>query len=182
MTNTFSMQTKKWTLTDWTRNPFYATWPGLKNTNKTGKKSTCTNIFKKSSKKFKNRTLIFVLIQISGCFYLFFTPTPCTYTSSWLDAWLGISIIFIYMEMQDHVIYRDWIHFIPTSLYPRREEKHFGLSWNWTKVLLLHKQPLWPLDHGSSGKLRGCYGVSLRSVTFFLAGGAFIVNFSSIIE
>ena len=66
--------------------------------------------------------------------------------------WLGIILHCIYMDMQDHSIYRVWIHFIPTSLYPRRE-KTFGLSWNLTQVLLLHKQPLWPLDHGSSGKI-----------------------------
>ena len=36
-------------------------------------------------------------------------------------------------------------------LIPEEREKTFGLSWNWTQVLLLHKQPLWPLDHGSSG-------------------------------
>ena len=36
-------------------------------------------------------------------------------------AWLGI-IIFIYMDTQEHTICRVWIHFIPTSLYPRREE------------------------------------------------------------
>ena len=36
---------------------------------------------------------------------------------------------YIYMDTQDHAIYRVWIQFIPTSLYPRRE-KTFGLSWN----------------------------------------------------
>ena len=29
---------------------------------------------------------------------------------------------FFYMDMQDHAIYHVWIHFIPTSLYPRREK------------------------------------------------------------
>ena len=52
------------------------------------------------------------------------------------------------MDMQDHAIFRVWIH----SLYPKRE-KSFGLSWNRTQVLLHHKQPLWPLDHGSLGTL-----------------------------
>ena len=55
------------------------------------------------------------------------------------------------MDTQDQAIYGVWIHFIPASLYPKRE-KTFGLSWNLTQVLLLHKQLLWPLDHGSSGK------------------------------
>ena len=52
-------------------------------------------------------------------------------------AWLGI--IF---HLEERVIHRVWIHFIPTSLYPRRR-KTFGLSWNRTQVLLLyvHKQP-----------------------------------------
>ena len=36
-------------------------------------------------------------------------------------AWLEI-IIFIYMDTQDHAIYHVWIHFIPTSLYPRRRK------------------------------------------------------------
>ena len=36
-------------------------------------------------------------------------------------AWLGI-VIIIYMDTQDHATYRVWIHFIPTSLYPRREK------------------------------------------------------------
>ena len=30
------------------------------------------------------------------------------------------------MDMQDNAIYRVWIHFIPISLYPRREEKTIG--------------------------------------------------------
>ena len=42
------------------------------------------------------------------------------------------------------------ILFIPP--YTRGEKKPFGLSWNRTQVLLLHKQPLLPLDHGSSAK------------------------------
>ena len=36
-------------------------------------------------------------------------------------AWLRIIFIF-YMDTQDHAIYHVWIHFIPTSLYPRREK------------------------------------------------------------
>ena len=46
------------------------------------------------------------------------------------------------------------ILFLPP--YTREEKKTFGLSWKQTQVLLLHKQPLWPLDHGSSGI---CYSV-----------------------
>ena len=53
---------------------------------------------------------------------------------------------FFYMDTQDHAIYHVWIHFIPTTLYLRRE-----MSCNRTQVLLLHKRPLKPLDHGSSG-------------------------------
>ena len=54
--------------------------------------------------------------------------------------------------MQDNVIHHVWIHFIPTSLYPRRR-KTFGWSWNQTQALLLHvhKRPLYSLDLGSSG-------------------------------
>ena len=92
-------------------------------------------------------------IHSKGFFVLFFTPIPCTYTSSPLD---GMARNFlIHMDTQDHVIRHVWIHFIPTSLYPRRR-KTFGLSWNRTQVLLLHMQPLWPLDHGSSGILKAC--------------------------
>ena len=58
------------------------------------------------------------------------------------------------MDTQDHALYHVWIHFIPTSLYSRRE-KTFDLSWYRTQVLLLHKQPLWPLGHSSSGFNRG---------------------------
>ena len=36
-------------------------------------------------------------------------------------AWLGM-ITFIYMDTQDHTLYSVWIHFVPTSLYPRREK------------------------------------------------------------
>ena len=54
------------------------------------------------------------------------------------------------MDTQDQAIYCVWIHFIPTSLYSRREQT-FSLSWNRTQVLLLYKQPLRPLDHGSFG-------------------------------
>ena len=57
------------------------------------------------------------------------------------------------MDTQDHAIFRVWIHFIPTSLYLWRG-KTFGLSWNQTQVLLLHKQPLWPIEHGSSATKR----------------------------
>ena len=74
---------------------------------------------------------------------IFFTPIPCIYTSLPLDGLARncMIIVFIYIDTQDHAIYRVWIHFIPTSLYPRRE-KTFGLSWNQTQVLLLCKQPL----------------------------------------
>ena len=70
----------------------------------------------------------------------FITPIPCTHTSSPLDGMAKNNFIF-YMDMQDHAIYHVWIHFIPTSLY-RGEKKPFGLSWNQTQVLLLHKRPL----------------------------------------
>ena len=74
---------------------------------------------------------------------IFFTPIPCTYTSSPLDGMARnyIYIFFISMDTQDHAIYRVWIHFVSTSLYPRRR-KTFGLSWNQTQILLLHKWPL----------------------------------------
>ena len=54
----------------------------------------------------------------------FFTPIPCTYTSLLLDGLARnyIILFFICMDMQDHAIYHTWIHFIPTSLYLRREK------------------------------------------------------------
>ena len=52
---------------------------------------------------------------------VFFTPIPCTYTSSLLDGMAKNYFIF-YMDTQDHAVYHVWIHFIPTSLYPRREK------------------------------------------------------------
>ena len=51
---------------------------------------------------------------------IFFTPIPCTYTSLPLDGMARN--FFFYMDTQDHAIYHVWIHFIPTSLYPRREK------------------------------------------------------------
>ena len=50
----------------------------------------------------------------------FFTPIPRTFTSSPLDGMAKNQ--FFYMDTQDHAIYHVWIHFIPTSLYPRREK------------------------------------------------------------
>ena len=66
-------------------------------------------------------------------------------------AWLGIIIIIFYMDMQDQAIYRVWIHFFPTYLYPRREEKHLVWAGIELQVLLLYKRQLKPLDHGSCG-------------------------------
>ena len=37
-------------------------------------------------------------------------------------AWLGIIIIIFYLN--GYTIYHVWIHFIPTSSYQRKEEKH----------------------------------------------------------
>ena len=51
----------------------------------------------------------------------FFTPIPCTYISSPLDGMAKNYFIF-YRDTQDHAIYHVWIHFIPTTLYPRREK------------------------------------------------------------
>ena len=96
-----------------------------------------------------------------GC-SVFFTPIHCTYTNSQLDGMArNYLLFFIYMDTQDHAIYRVWIHVNPTSVYPRRE-KTLGLSWNWTQVLLLHKQLLrttrpWLLGRGSSGSLIGIH-------------------------
>ena len=79
-------------------------------------------------------------------------------------AWLGIVIIiiFIYMDTQDHAIYPVWIHFIPTSLFLRREKPILvGAG-----IELLHKSLLKPLDHCSSGKVfyirySTCKGIKL---------------------
>ena len=62
---------------------------------------------------------------------------------AWLDAMARNYYIYLYfyLDTQDHAIYRVWIHFVPTPLYPRRR-KTFGLSWNQTQVHLLHKQGL----------------------------------------
>ena len=51
-----------------------------------------------------------------------------------------VIIFFIYMDELDHAIYRAWIHFFK---HPDiRAEILFGLTWNRTKVLLLHKRTL----------------------------------------
>ena len=52
-------------------------------------------------------------------FFGFFTPIPCT--SLPLDGMAKNYLIF-YMDTQEHAIYHVWFHFIPTSLYPRREK------------------------------------------------------------
>ena len=44
-------------------------------------------------------------------------------------AWLGI---IIYEDMQGLAIYRAWIRFYPTTLYPR--EKSFGQRWDQTRL------------------------------------------------
>ena len=94
-----------------------------------------------------------IAFSVITAYDLFFTPIPCTYTSFPLDGMArNYIIILIYMDTQDYTIHCDWIHFIPTSLYLRRE-KTFGLSWNRIQVLLLNKQPLRQLDHGSSSLL-----------------------------
>ena len=54
------------------------------------------------------------------------------------------------MDTQDHTIYHVWIHFIPTSVYPRREKTI------WSE-LELNPGPLASLDHGSSGRYLPSY-------------------------
>ena len=55
---------------------------------------------------------------------LFFTHIPCTYTSSPLDgmAKYYYYYYYFYMDTQNHANYHVWIHFIPSSLSPRREK------------------------------------------------------------
>ena len=70
---------------------------------------------------------------------VFFTPKPCSYTSSPIDGVaIGMNFFCIYVDTQDHTIYHVWIHF-SYFLCPKRDEKPFGLNWNQTQVLLLHK-------------------------------------------
>ena len=56
---------------------------------------------------------------------------------------LGSSIkhlmIYFYMDTQDHAIY-SLDPFLSYLLIPEEIRKTFGLSWNQTRVLLLHKQ------------------------------------------
>ena len=67
----------------------------------------------------------------------FFTPIPCTYTSSPLDG-RGRNYFFFYMDTQEHAIHP----FNSYLLIPEERRKAIGLSWNRTQVLLLHKRPL----------------------------------------
>ena len=59
--------------------------------------------------------------------YFSLTPIPCAHTSLPPDGMAKnyyYYYFFIYMDKQDHAIYRVWIHFDLTSFYPRREEQH----------------------------------------------------------
>ena len=56
---------------------------------------------------------------VSQCFFLL--PYLALTLVCRQMAWLRIDFIF-YTDTQDHAIYHVWIHFIPTSLYPRREK------------------------------------------------------------
>ena len=59
--------------------------------------------------------------RLVGLLKDFFTPIICTYTSLLLDGMAKNYVIF-YMDTQDHAINHVWIHFILTSLCPRREK------------------------------------------------------------
>ena len=67
-------------------------------------------------------------------------------------AWLGIILLLFYLHglARSHNLSR-LDPFYSYLLIPK-ERKHIWFELDRTQVLLLHKQPLWPLDHGSSGK------------------------------
>ena len=66
-------------------------------------------------------------------------------------AWLGI--IFFFLHGYARACNSSCLDpFNSYLLIPEERRKTFGLSWNRTQVLLLCKWPLWPLDHGSSGR------------------------------
>ena len=63
-------------------------------------------------------------------------------------AWLGIIIIILFMDTQDHaIIMSGSIFFLP----PMSEKKnHLVLSWDQTQVLLLHTALTTRPDHAAS--------------------------------
>ena len=68
----------------------------------------------------------------------FFTPIPCTYTSSPLDGRAGNYYFFSTWIRKSIAIHP----FNSYLLIPEERRKTIGLSWNRTQVLLLHKRPL----------------------------------------
>ena len=66
----------------------------------------------------------------------FFTPIPCTYTSLPLD---GIFFLHGYARACNSSCLGPFNSYL---LIPEERRKTFGLCWNRTQVLLLHKRPL----------------------------------------
>ena len=82
---------------------------------------------------------------------IFFTPILCVYTSSPLD---GMAKNYYYSYLHGYARSRNLSgldSFYSYLLIREERRETFGLSWNQTHVLLLHKRPIWPLYHGSSG-------------------------------
>ena len=61
--------------------------------------------------------------EVKNCFFFYFYHHMHLhlFTARWHGQELFL-LISIYMDAQDHAIYHVWIHFVPSSLYPRREE------------------------------------------------------------
>ena len=78
----------------------------------------------------------------------FFAPNPRAYPKfRRLGGMARNVIISSYMEMLNHAVYRDWLHFLPTALYTR--EKTIWTLLGSNPGRLRGKRPLYPLLHGS---------------------------------
>ena len=75
-------------------------------------------------------------------FFCFFSPIPCTFTSSSLD---GMARIFIYVDMQEHTILSCLDPFLSYHLIPDRKTIWTTLGSNPARQLC--KQARYPLCH-----------------------------------
>ena len=89
---------------------------------------------------------------------IFFTPIPRSYTSLPIDGVARNYYSFLFLstwKCKKHAIYRVWIHlFLPPMSEERRKSHWSELESNPGHLAsIIHKRPLWPLDHASSGNL-----------------------------
>ena len=74
----------------------------------------------------KNRFGLILNFKVeTKCLLVFLILPYLALTLVTLDG-MARNYFFIYMDMQEHEIQHVWIHLIPISLYPRREEKHLA--------------------------------------------------------